>query len=283
MTDQAGNQPQLEPSHPTSSDSKNSNFHWSWKRFIWLVVWLVAMSVLTVFYIQDRTGQSPGWWPWVLQKDTNQTERVSTSAGEIRPDLVESTPIASLGGLMGSEEDQEFDELQQGSESPSTQQAILTNLPTPRIVTRTSTPPNFPILSNSDILLELNSYRAAHKIPALIENQLLCQYAEKRVQDLIAYGGLDNHAGFTRDTESHDTLPDSLQNYPGGVIGENLAYQYCKNMTTGDSFIASTPQQLIEWCFDSSTRGHREAQLNPNYTAACVRNQQGYVVVIFGE
>lgn len=283
MTEQENTQPQLQSNETSSTDSKNSNISWSWRRVIWLLVWLVAMSVLTVLYIQDRTGQSPSWWPWLAQKESNQTERVSTSAGELRPNRVESSPTASLSGLIESEDAQDYDGFQPGSVSPNTQQAILTNQPTPRIIAIAPTPPTFPFLSNSDILVELNAYRAAHKIPALVENQLLCQYAEKRVEDLIAYGGLDNHAGFTKDTENYETLPESLKQYPGGAIGENLAYQYCKNMTTGDSFIASTPQQLIEWCFDSSIRGHREAQLNPKYTAACVRNQQGYVVVIFGE
>jgi len=271
MSDQLINQSQLEPSETASTDSKHGNIHWSWRRVIWLLVWLVVMSILTVLYIQDRTGQSPSWWPWVSQKKINQTEWASTTAGELRPDMIAQSPTLSPSGSPS------------GSLLPNSRQAVLSTEPTPIQAKNTATSPVFPFLSNSDILVELNTYRAGHKIPALVENQLLCQYAEKRVEDLIAYGGLDNHAGFTKDTENYEALPESLKSYPGGAIGENLAYQYCKNMTTGDSFIASTPQQLIEWCFDSSTRGHREAQLNPSYTAACVRNQQGYVVVIFGE
>ena len=283
MIEQQNTQPQFQPSEQAPSVFKQSKINWSWKRFIWLLVWLVAMSILTILYIQDRTGQSPSWWPAVLKTDSNKNEGLSKSTGELRPDRLDNTPTASPSGQTKNWKELKSDDLQDKSVIPNFQQSSLINQPLPTAATRVATPPNLPALSNSEILIELNAYRASHKIPPLIENQFLCQYAEKRVEDLIAFGGLDNHAGFTRDTQNYETLPDSLKNYPGGAIGENLAFQYCKNMTTGDSFIASTPQQLIEWCFDSSTRGHREAQLNPSYTAACVRNRQGYVVVIFGE
>lgn len=141
----------------------------------------------------------------------------------------------------------------------------------------------FPYISDDEVLSALNSYRAAHSLPALLTNQNLCQYAEKRVKDLVAFGGLDNHEGFKKDFEDYENRPDSIKGYPGGAIGENLAYQYCKNMTTGDAFVVETGTALIEWCFDSSTKGHREAQLSTKFTAACVRHQDGLFVVIFGE
>lgn len=141
----------------------------------------------------------------------------------------------------------------------------------------------FPPISNDDVLRAINSYRAAHAVHGLLTDNNLCEYAEKRVQDLVANGGLDNHEGFKKDFENYDNLPEPIKRYSGAGMGENLAYQYCKNMTTGESFIAQTGTALIEWCFDSSTAGHREAQLNPRFNAACVRNQNGYFVVIFGE
>lgn len=140
-----------------------------------------------------------------------------------------------------------------------------------------------PPISNDDVLRAINSYRASHSVHGLLTDNNLCEYAEKRVQDLVANGGLDNHEGFKKDFENYDNLPEPIKRYSGAGIGENLAYQYCKNMTTGESFIAQTGTALIEWCFDSSTAGHREAQLNPRFNAACVRNQNGYFVVIFGE
>lgn len=186
-------------------------------------------------------------------------------------------PVDQLLLLTSSELDdtQSAEQTSTGSVSAIDTSSNQTTQPTSSVV--------FPEISDASILEELNQYRSDHTVAQLVENQLLCQYAQKRVGDLVAYGGLDNHEGFKRDTADLTNLPDALQQYSGGVIGENLAYQHCRNMTTGDSFIASTPQQLIEWCFDSSTKGHREAQLNPNFTAACIRHSQGYFVVIFGE
>lgn len=153
---------------------------------------------------------------------------------------------------------------------------------TPDSMQQSSIKQTFPFISNTDVLLALNQYRADHHVHALVEEAHLCNYAEKRVGDQISFGGLDAHAGFKSDFEN-DQIPAQLEGYQGTTIGENLAYQHCKNMQTDDSFIAQTAAALIEWCFDSSTKGHREAQLNSAYNNVCVRNKDGYFVVIFGE
>ncbi len=138
-------------------------------------------------------------------------------------------------------------------------------------------------VSDSEVFAALNQYRADHHVHALVTDQNLCQYAEKRVQDLVKVGSLDNHEGFKQDFADQSNLPEPIQNYSGGEIGENLASQYCINGTTGESFVAQTGTALIEWCFDSSQKGHREAQLNSRYNAVCVRHAQHMYVVIFGE
>lgn len=140
----------------------------------------------------------------------------------------------------------------------------------------------FPPISNEAVFDALNSYRQAHGVHKLNINGELCTYAEKRVQDLVTFGTLDNHEGFKRDFANPDSVPKAIREYPGTQIAENLAYQSCKNMTTGESFIAETGTALIEWCFDSSTMGHREAQLNVGFDDVCVRNAQGMFVIIFG-
>ncbi|GIK84243.1 MAG: hypothetical protein BroJett025_08650 [Patescibacteria group bacterium] len=141
---------------------------------------------------------------------------------------------------------------------------------------------NFPPISNEEVFTALNSYRQAHGVHNLNVNGELCTYAEKRIQDLVAFGTLDNHEGFKNDFADKDNLPDSIRQYPGNTIAENLAYQHCRNMTTGENFIAQTGTALIEWCFDSSTMGHREAQLSIDFNDACVRSAQGMFVIIFG-
>ncbi len=156
-------------------------------------------------------------------------------------------------------------------------------LPTATPITIIATPPHAPNIPDQEVVDALNQYRATHGVHQLIIDQNLCHYAEKRVQDLIEYGGLDNHQGFTNDFKDIESLPESIKNYSGGTIGENLASQNCINSKTGESFVAETGTALIEWCFDSSTAGHREAQLNHKYNSVCVRHGNNMYVVIFGE
>lgn len=135
---------------------------------------------------------------------------------------------------------------------------------------------------SDDALLEaLNAYRATHGVHPLKLNYDLCTYAEKRANDLIANGGLDNHAGFIADFDAEEP-PIGIAAYGGGSFGENLASQYCVNGTTGETIFAEHPTQLIEWCFDSSQKGHREAQLSKEYQDVCVRHGNNMYVVIFG-
>lgn len=143
-----------------------------------------------------------------------------------------------------------------------------------------ATTPPMREIPDFEVVNALNHYRASHNIPQLVINQDLCNYAQKRVGDLVAFGGLDNHAGFRKDFES-DQTPKELGNYPGHRIGENLAHQFCYRGSK--NVVANNGTALIEWCFDSSTMGHREAQLSPSFNAVCVRHAQNMYVVIFGE
>lgn len=149
--------------------------------------------------------------------------------------------------------------------------------------TRVSKAPVLPVVTDQEVINALNDYRKVHLVRTLNIDDNLCTYAEKRVQDLVAFGKLDEHAGFKNDFADPENLPESIKNYSGTQIAENLAHQYCKNMTTGDSFIAETGTAIIEWCFDSSTLGHREAQLNNDFENVCVRHGNGMYVVIFGD
>ncbi|MCA9369429.1 hypothetical protein KC721_03955, partial [Candidatus Woesebacteria bacterium] len=135
--------------------------------------------------------------------------------------------------------------------------------------------------SDDAVLEALNAYRATHGVHELNLNSNLCTYAEKRANDLIAHGGLDNHAGFIADFDAEEP-PVGIADYGGGSFGENLASQYCVNGTTGETIFAEHPTQLIEWCFDSSQKGHREAQLSKEYQDVCVRHGNNMYVVIFG-
>lgn len=139
-------------------------------------------------------------------------------------------------------------------------------------------------IPDNEVIDALNAYRKTHGLYEYRINEHLCTYAEKRARDLAAHGGLDAHAGFKSDFADPENPPVGISEYPRGrQIGENLAHQFCRNMTTGDSFVAETGTALIEWCFDSSTKGHREAQLSKVFRNVCVRHADRMYVVIFGE
>lgn len=143
--------------------------------------------------------------------------------------------------------------------------------------------PALPPVSDQEVVDALNNYRKVHGTHELKVNDALCSYAEKRVSDLVAFGGLDNHQGFREDFADPEKVPESLKGYTGSKIGENLAHQFCRNMTTGESFVAETGTAIIEWCFDSSTKGHKEAQRSSEFHNVCIRHADGMYVVIFGE
>lgn len=138
-------------------------------------------------------------------------------------------------------------------------------------------------VSDKEVFEALNLYRGSYNVLPLEIHPNLCSYAEKRVGDLVVNGGLDNHDGFRKDFDNLENLPDSIKNYPGNKIAENLAYQHCRNMKTDESFYANTGIAIIEWCFDSSTQGHKEAQLNREFRNVCIKHDENMYVVIFGE
>lgn len=125
-------------------------------------------------------------------------------------------------------------------------------------------------------------YRHAHTKPDILLSESLCQYARERVAEHVnlfeskakeEYQNqdkypLDAHAGFMRDGDSGYVFEKTGFN----VVAENLAYWPS----------AQYPHQVFEWGWDTSTEGHREAQLSDEYTHACISGQEGFYVAIFG-
>lgn len=213
----------------------------------------------------------------VVEAISSDSEQLKTLKN---PDFTDVGIATSVETLYGSEIGVVVQLLAQ-PEKKKTQAQVLsatTTAPAGEITSKASVE-----VSDQEVINALNSYRLAHGVAPLQTHPNLCTYAEKRVGDLIAFGGLDNHEGFKRDFENTENLPQSIKDYSGTSIGENLAHQYCKNMTTGESFVAQTGTALIEWCFDSSTKGHREAQLNPDFKNVCVKHGEKMYVVIFGD
>jgi hypothetical protein len=140
-------------------------------------------------------------------------------------------------------------------------------------------PKNF---SEAELWQALVNYRKAHQRSDLIFDDNICQYARKRVRDHIdrfnqdkpedypvpSKYPLDAHAGFGADAESGYAFQVAGKNR----LAENLAYWPS----------ATYPHQVIEWGWDTSTEGHREAQLSNEYSHACISGQDGFFVAIFG-
>lgn len=112
----------------------------------------------------------------------------------------------------------------------------------------------------------LTDYRAAHRRYQLSKDDRLCSVANDRLQQVINLGTLDAHKGF-RERFAND---DAFKAVGFGKLGENLAYGF------------ETAVAVVEWGWDTSTEGHREAQLTSEYTHACTASSQGFSVLTLG-
>lgn len=155
------------------------------------------------------------------------------------------------------------------------------------LVSAQSAPPPtaFPVTNfNEDQLWHaLLIYRQSQGRSSLQRDENLCRYARKRVQDHLQLFSqhldpsqypipdkypLDAHQGFKHDGDS-GLLFEITQKTQ---VAENLAYW--PN--------AQDPIHVIEWGWDTSTEGHREAQLSNDWNSACLSSQDGFYVAIFG-
>lgn len=237
---------------------------WTKWRIIRLVVFGLIVGILLPFFVADRLRGS-------LPSPSSKSTKTNTMV--VQPTMpIYELQVASKSATAA-----------QNTTASPLATATVTPKPTRVITPKVITPTRVPEFSDTDVLLAINSYRTTHQIHQLVEESHLCQYAAKRAQDLRELGTLDNHAGFNADFANTNSLPEILKGYPGNNLGEDLASQYCINMKTKESFVATTPTALIEWCFDSSTKGHRESLLNDKYNNACIRHANNMYVVILGD
>lgn len=146
-------------------------------------------------------------------------------------------------------------------------------------------PANVPKNFTEDQLWQaLTTYRQSQGRSNLERDENLCIYARKRVQDHLdlfeqkidpqnypveAKYPLDAHQGFQQDADSGIVFEVTNRNQ----VAENLAYW--PN--------AIDPIHVIEWGWDTSTEGHREAQLSNDWTHACLSGEEGFFVAIFAK
>lgn len=119
-------------------------------------------------------------------------------------------------------------------------------------------------MSTSDELWEaLNTYRRAHSLPEFTKSELLCAIAQNRANELLALGELDSHAGFSKyayEQQIYNSMEEIIQ---GGVVPLSGTH-------------------LVEWGWDRSTTGHREALQSRKMTDGCTAVSGLFAVGIFG-
>jgi len=157
---------------------------------------------------------------------------------------------------------------------------IITNPPTETPASKEINILNF---TREQLWQALVDYRHAHTKSDLQQSDNLCAYASKRVAEHIEmYANkpkadylnqdkypLDAHAGFSRDGQSGYLFEATGFN----MVAENLAYWPT----------AQAANQVIEWGWDTSTEGHKEAQLSEEYSHACIMGSDGFFVAIFAK
>lgn len=139
-------------------------------------------------------------------------------------------------------------------------------------------------ISEDELWQAFQNYRKSQGKNELVRDENICTYARKRVQDHLtlkeknqppesypvpAKYPLDAHDGFKKDADSSLVFEMTHKN----EVAENLAYWPS----------ALYAVHVIEWGWDTSTEGHREAQLSTEWSAACLTGKQGFYVAIFGK
>lgn len=165
------------------------------------------------------------------------------------------------------------------SETTTTVSTPSPKLPSPAAFPVKPPPPkNF---TESQLWQALVDYRHTHQKPDLLPDERLCVYARGRIAEHLQLFAstdkenypkpdkypLDAHAGFVRDGDSGYLFESTGFQ----AIAENLAYWPS----------AQYANQVIEWGWDTSTEGHREAQLTTDYTHACLTGQDGFFIALF--
>ncbi|MDP3724204.1 MAG: hypothetical protein Q8R11_01065 [bacterium] len=140
--------------------------------------------------------------------------------------------------------------------------------PTPEPTSLPPKPPPPPTFNyeGEDVWKALADYRKAHNKYQFAKDDRLCTLANMRLQELIALGTLDKHAGF----KTYFADQGNFRAVGFRKVSENLAYGF------------ATAVAVIEWGWDTSTEGHREAQLTEEYSHACTVADQGYAVLELG-
>lgn len=121
--------------------------------------------------------------------------------------------------------------------------------------------------TSQEIFQALNSYRKQKGVGALVFDQNLASFAEKRAQTFASIGKLDGHAGF------NDYFKDqqNLKNIGFWGVGENSSFGFTMSGV-----------HLIEWVF-AADPPHDNNQLDPSWTHVGIGIKSTGVDIVFGK
>lgn len=117
---------------------------------------------------------------------------------------------------------------------------------------------------SSGLLVSINSFRGANGIAPLSSSGTLCDIAGKRLNELIAIGALDNHAGFNKYFQGQKEF-----NGMGEVLFQ--------------SSNSTSPDYAVDEGWAKSRDGHRENMLNPKWNYGCGATNSHIAVFNFGK
>ncbi len=130
----------------------------------------------------------------------------------------------------------------------------------------TQTPRELSTLS-SDVFLGLNAFRTGYGIPKLTEDQRLCAYAQKRLEELNTAGKFDDGKGFYEDTANPTT---------------NAAYFSGFGKLSSNSYTLD-PLTTREDVSGVWTKNSDNSFTDKVYTHGCVRADGKFIVNIIAE
>ncbi|MBI2025816.1 MAG: hypothetical protein HYT06_00365, partial [Candidatus Levybacteria bacterium] len=124
-------------------------------------------------------------------------------------------------------------------------------------------PPDPRMSTADELFTAMNDYRKSHNVQTLTKSDLLCGIAQNRASEQLANGDLDNHEGFDKYAQNQNEF-----NRMGEVLFGGQQPQYGVH--------------IIEYGWDRSLTGHKEAIQNPVWNHGCGGIAGYFAVFIFG-
>ncbi len=119
---------------------------------------------------------------------------------------------------------------------------------------------------NEEVLNLLNKYRQESGFPILVSDSRLCAYAQRRLEQLVDFGKLDDHKGFYEDQANSQVK----QAYFADFTHVSETYHYEAEYDDID-----TSEQLV-----SSWAPNNEIMRNKTYNFGCVRSNNDFLIVV---